>query len=89
MLLLGTLAVVAGGMFALQNPQPVPLDLLVLQLPEQPIAIWVLSAMGVGVMMGLVTGLLLTLRRAATIRRLRKQRDRLLAEMGKDQPNDL
>ena len=73
-------AVAAGGLFSLQNTKEIPLDLMVVQLPAQPVAIWVLAALAVGVFIGLGAGTLLALRRSATIRRLRKQRDRLLAE---------
>ena len=78
-LLLAVGAIAAGGLFALQNTQAVPLDLVLIQLPSQPVAIWILLALSLGVAIGLAAGALLALRRAATIRRLRKQRDRLLA----------
>ena len=78
-LLLAVLAIAAGGLFALQNTRAVPLDLVLFQLPSQPIAIWILLALALGVAIGLAAGAVLALRRAATIRRLRKQRDRLLA----------
>ena len=78
-LLLAVGAVAAGGLFSLQNTKEIPLDLMVVQLPAQPVAIWVLAALAVGVFMGLGAGTLLALRRSAMIRRLRKQRDRLLA----------
>ena len=71
--------VVAGGLFSLQNTEEIPLDLVVVQLPAQPVAIWVLVALAAGVVIGLGAGSLLALRRSATIHRLRKQRDRLLA----------
>ena len=76
-------AVAAGGLFSLQNTKEIPLDLMVVQLPAQPVAIWVLAALAVGVFIGLGAGTLLALRRSATIRRLRKERDRLLAEAKK------
>ena len=79
-LLLAVGAVAAGGLFSLQNTKEIPLDLMVVQLPAQPVAIWVLAALAVGVFIGLGAGTLLALRRSATIHRLRKQRDRLLAE---------
>ena len=79
-LLLAVGAVAAGGLFSLQNTKEISLDLMVVQLPAQPVAIWVLAALAVGVFIGLGTGTLLALRRSATIRRLRKQQDRLLAE---------
>ena len=78
-LLLAMGAVTIGALFSLQNTQPVPLDLMVLQLAPQPVAIWILLALALGVMIGLLVGAWLSLRRAATIRKLRKQRDRLLA----------
>ena len=82
-LLLAVGAVAAGGLFSLQNTKEIPLDLMVVQLPAQPVAIWVLAALAVGVFIGLGAGTLLALRRSATIRRLWKQRDRLLAEAEK------
>ena len=78
-LLLAVGAVAAGGLFSLQNTREIPLDLIVAQLPAQPVAIWILAALAAGVVIGLGVGTLLALRRSATIRRLRKQRDRLLA----------
>ena len=87
-LLLAVGAVAVGGLFSLQNTQKVPLDLIVFQLPAQPIAIWVLAALVVGVAVGLAAGALLALRRAATIRRLRKERDRLLAAKEKGTERD-
>ena len=76
-------AVAAGGLFSLQNAEEIPLDLIVVQLPAQPVAIWVLVALVAGVVIGLGAGTLLALRRSATINRLRKQRDRLLAAVEK------
>ena len=72
-------AVAAGGLFSLRNAEEIPLDLIVVQLPAQPVAIWVLAALAAGVVIGLGAGTLLALRRSATIHRLRKERDRLLA----------
>ena len=83
-LLLAVGAVAAGGLFSLQNTEEIPLDLIVVQLRAQPVAIWILAALAIGVVIGLGAGTLLALRRSAMIRRLRKQRDRLLviAEKG-------
>ena len=78
-LLLAVGAVAAGGLFSLQNTEEISLNLMVVQLPAQPVAIWILAALAVGVVIGLGTGSVLALKRSATIRRLRKQRDRLLA----------
>lgn len=85
-LLLAVGAVAVGGLFSLQNTYEVPLDLIIFQLPAQPVAIWVLAALAVGVAVGLATSALLALRRAATIRRLRKERDRLL--VAREQGNE-
>jgi uncharacterized integral membrane protein len=87
-LLLAVGAVAVGGLFSLQNTYEVPLDLIVFQLPAQPVAIWVLAALVVGVAVGLAAGALLALRRAATIRRLRKERDRLMAAREKGTERD-
>ena len=76
-LLLAVGAIAAGGLFSLQNTDEIPLDLILVQLPAQPVAIWVLAALAAGVFIGLGAGTLLALRRSATIRRLRRQRDRL------------
>ena len=78
-LLLAVGAVAAGGLFSLQNTEEISLNLMVVQLPAQPVAIWVLASLAVGVVIGLGTGSLLAIKRSATIRRLRKQRDLLLA----------
>ena len=78
-LLLALGAVALGGVFSLQNTLEVPLDLMVVQLAPQPVAIWILLSFAIGVSLGLATGSILAFRRAATIRQLRKQRDRLLA----------
>jgi len=78
-LLLGIVAVAVGALFSLHNTQTAPLDLILIQLSPQPIAIWILLALAVGVLIGLSAGAWLALRRAATIRQLRKQRDRLLS----------
>ena len=87
-LLLAVGAVAVGGLFSLQNTYEVPLDLIVFQLPAQPVAIWVLAALAVGVAVGLAAGALLALRRAATIRRVRKERDRLMAAREKGTDRD-
>jgi uncharacterized integral membrane protein len=78
-LLLAVVAVAVGALFSLHNTQTAPLDLIVIQLSPQPIAIWVLLALAAGVLIGLSAGAWLALRRAATIRQLRKQLDRLLS----------
>ena len=88
MLVTGIGAVALGGLFTLQNTETVPLDLLVVQLPPQAIAIWILLAMAVGILLGLLSGTLLLIGRSAELRRLRKQYDRLLVATGKPSGDD-
>ena len=88
MLITGIAAVALGGLFTMQNTEKVPLDLLVILLPPQPLAIWILIAMTLGVFLGLMSSALLLMGRSAEVRRLRKQNDRLLTEMGKHASHD-
>ncbi len=88
MLVTGIGAVALGGLFTVQNTEKVPLDLLVVQLPPQAIAIWILLAMAVGILLGLLSGTLLLIGRSAELRRLRKQYDRLLVATGKPSGDD-
>ena len=43
-----------GVLFALQNTDPVPLDILVMQLPPRSLALWVLGALVLGGVLGMV-----------------------------------
>ena len=70
-----------GVMFALQNTLSVPLDLLIFQLPAQPLSLWLLAALAVGVTTGLLGGTVITLRLWARLRVLRRQKDRLSTEI--------
>jgi uncharacterized integral membrane protein len=88
MLITGIAAVALGGLFTMQNTEKVPLDLLVILLPPQPLAIWILIAMALGVFLGLMSSALLLMGRSAEVRRLRKQNDRLLTETGKHASHD-
>ncbi len=78
-ILFGTVAV--GGLFALQNTTPVPLDLLVLQLPERTISLWLLLALALGVILGLLSGLVVILSLRARLAAATRQRDRLTLEV--------
>ncbi|MEO0438479.1 MAG: lipopolysaccharide assembly protein LapA domain-containing protein [Pseudomonadota bacterium] len=42
-----------GVMFALQNAEPVPLDILIMTLPPRSLALWVLAALALGGITGL------------------------------------
>ena len=88
MLITGIMAVALGGLFTVQNTEKVSLDLLIVQLPPQALAIWILLAMAIGAVLGLLSSALLLMGRSAEIRRLRKQCDRLLTSTGKQSSND-
>ena len=66
-------AVVLGAMFALQNTQPVPLDLLAIKLPPRSIALWVLLAFGLGGLIGLLVSSAYMLRARAALGSTRRQ----------------
>ncbi|MEM0954376.1 MAG: lipopolysaccharide assembly protein LapA domain-containing protein [Pseudomonadota bacterium] len=51
-----------GALFAVQNDAVVPLDLLVIYLPERSVALWVLLALALGGVLGLLTSLGIILR---------------------------
>lgn len=51
-----------GALFAVQNEARVPLDLLVVLLPERSVALWVLLAFAAGGVAGLLTSLGIVLR---------------------------
>ena len=74
-------AVSLGAVFSLQNTQPISLDLLVLHFAPQPAAIWILLAFSLGVTLGIGAGTMMALRRLATIRSLRRERDDLIAQV--------
>jgi putative membrane protein len=74
--ILVVIAMFAGGaLFALQNTQPVPLDLLVYNFEPRSVALWVLSAFALGGLAGMIASSLIILRlrtsRAASERKLR------------------
>ena len=58
-----------GALFAVQNEAAVPLDLLVVYLPERSVALWVLLAFAAGGIAGLLTslGIILRLRTALAV----------------------
>lgn len=76
--LIAVAMLVLGALFAVQNEATVPLDLLVIALPERSIALWVLLAFAVGGVLGLLTSLGIILRQrtalAAANRKLAKLR---------------
>ena len=75
--LLAVAMLALGAMFAVQNEATVPLDLLVVALPERSVALWVLLAFAAGGVLGMLTslGVILKLRTGlmAANRKLAKQ----------------
>lgn len=55
-LVLLALVLFTGLLFSIQNTALVPLDLLVVKLPEQRVALWVLGAFAVGGIVGMAIG---------------------------------
>lgn len=78
-ILLATIAV--GVLFALQNKEPVPLDLLVYSFAPRSLALWVLAAFAVGGLAGMLfsSGILLRLR--ASLGSSRRQLARARTEL--------
>lgn len=79
LLVIATAAI--GAMFALQNPTPVPLDLLIIDFAPRHMAVWILSALVLGAIIGLAAGSILLLKRRAQTAVLRRERDKLATEV--------
>ena len=80
LLVIGT-AVALGALFTLQNTAPVPLDLLVVQLSERAVALWVLLFFAAGCVVGLLGGAVVNLKQRAGNARLRRQHKKLELEV--------
>ena len=66
---------ILGMMFAGQNTATVPLDLLIVYLPERSVALWVVLAFTLGGVIGMLTSVGLVLRlRASLLQANRKMR---------------
>jgi putative membrane protein len=72
-LLLAVAMAGVGVLFALQNAQPVPLDILVMTLPPRSLALWVLGALAIGGILGLLLSSLAVLRLRARLLSARRQ----------------
>ena len=62
-----------GVLFALQNADPVPLDVLVMTLPPRSLALWVLGALALGGVLGVLLSSLAVLRLRARLLAARRQ----------------
>jgi len=62
-----------GLLFSLQNGTRVPLDLLVAQLQERPLAVWLLVAFALGGIVGMVVSSVALIKLQASRFRLRRR----------------
>ena len=74
---------VFGVFFSLQNTQPVALDLLFVQLPEQYLALWVLLAFALGGLLGVLVSSFALMQLRARQVGLRHKLDRREKELNK------
>ena len=63
---------VLGILFTVQNNTPVPLNLLLIVLPERALALWLLLAFALGGVLGMLTAMGLVLRLRAALSRANK-----------------
>ncbi|MCR9103774.1 MAG: LapA family protein [Gammaproteobacteria bacterium] len=78
------LAMIAvGGLFAVANDAPVPLDLLALQLAPQSLAVWVLAAFVLGGLLGMLVSSALMLRLRTSLSASRRRLDKTRTELAK------
>ncbi len=70
-----------GVLFALQNKQAVPLDMLVVTFPPRSLALWILAAFALGGLAGLLISWLYLLRARASLGSARRQLARTRAEL--------
>ena len=71
-----------GVLFAVQNKTPVPLDVLIYRFDEQSLALWVLSALAIGGVLGMAVSSLILLRMRGTLATTRRQVAKLRADLG-------
>ncbi|MEM1141059.1 MAG: lipopolysaccharide assembly protein LapA domain-containing protein [Pseudomonadota bacterium] len=62
-----------GVMFAIQNENPVPLDILVLTLEPRSVALWVLAALALGGILGMMLSSFAVLRLRTRLIAARRQ----------------
>ena len=72
-----------GVLFALQNEMPVPLDLLVYQFEPRSLALWLLSALAVGGVLGLLISSVIMVRQRASLSTAKRQLVKARAEVDK------
>jgi len=76
-------AIAFSILFALQNTEAVPLDLLVYRFEPRSVALWVLGALVLGGILGLLASTYVLLRQRASLSSARRQLARVRSEMDK------
>jgi putative membrane protein len=74
-------AIGVGILFALQNTVPVPLDLLVYTFEPRSLALWLLSTLAIGGVLGMLASSAMLLRLRARLGTTRRQLARVRAEL--------
>ena len=83
MIIITLLVLCFGVLFAVQNNATAPLDLLILQLPEQRIALWVLLAFAFGGVAGVLVSSVAIIKLRGDLVLLRRKQDRSNKELDK------
>ena len=78
------LSVLLGAVFATQNTVPVPLTLGPWVLGEQPMAVWLLSVLIVGVLLGSLVSSALVMRLRVASASLKRENVRLSQRLNRD-----
>jgi putative membrane protein len=78
-IVLATLA--ASVLFALQNKAPVPLDLLVYSFEPKSLALWILLALVVGGLLGMLTSSAMALRLRTSLHSTNRKLSKARAEL--------
>ena len=78
-----------GVLFALQNPEPVPLDVLVMTLPPRSLALWVLGALAIGGLSGVLLSSFAVLRLRTRLIAARRQIASAQTELDRLRARDL
>ena len=71
--ILAILMLLIGALLAVQNSDEVPLDLIFIVFPPRSVALWVLIALGLGAVLGMLVSGLLTLRLRTRLLKVRRE----------------
>ncbi|HEY7776745.1 MAG TPA: lipopolysaccharide assembly protein LapA domain-containing protein [Kineobactrum sp.] len=79
--LVGLAMLLAGVLFSLQNRDPIALDLLIYRFSPHSLALWLLSALGIGSLLGLLASGFIILRLRASLAATRRKLDKCHQEL--------